>query len=323
MGWSTADEITSLEGLFRAFSLGARLFDTADIYGHGRSERLLGRLLAEVKRDQVVIASKVGYFAGTAANAYDPLHMRHQLEQSLENLGTDYLDAYFFHNFEFGVDDAYLPGAVAQMRAFRAEGTVRAVGMRGPHRFALERISVPKQQRSDKRQRFRNVFDVIKPDLLAVRYNLLTPDGPDNIFDWARQRGVGILTNKPLCQGLLTGKYSPSIQPVFGPGDHRTRKRWFTGEALAILHDGLEPVRQRFGERPQDLIRVALRYCLQRADNAAVLVGFTTPAQLETNFGSLGAPLSADDLVFIRDQMGVLRKRLDETGDVFLDERTD
>ncbi|MGH8909843.1 MAG: aldo/keto reductase [Egibacteraceae bacterium] len=69
MGWSTADDKASLQGLLRAFELGATLFDTADVYGRGRSERPLGRFLREVPRDQVVIASKVGYLAGTAPNA--------------------------------------------------------------------------------------------------------------------------------------------------------------------------------------------------------------------------------------------------------------
>ena len=132
MGWGTAEDGASLRGLARAFELGPSLSDTADIYGHGHAERLLGRFLRGVPRDQVVITSKVGYFAGTAPNAFHPLHMRHQLEQTLDNLGTGYLDIYFFHNFHFGPEDLYLTDAIEQMRGFREQGLVRAVGMRGP-----------------------------------------------------------------------------------------------------------------------------------------------------------------------------------------------
>jgi methylglyoxal reductase len=324
MGWSTADDDASVRGLFRAFELGANLFDTADVYGHGHSERLLGRLLREVPRDRVVVTSKVGYFAGTAPNAYHPLHLRHQLEQTLDNLGTDHLDVYFLHNFEFGPDDAYLEPAIEQMRSFRAAGLVRAIGMRGPHRFALDRLSAPRGARQDKRERFRVVFDRVEPEFLAVRYNLLTPDSPgspDDVFAWAARHGVGVLVNKPLAQGLLTGKYA-SGAPSFGPGDHRRRKRWFTPAALAVLDEALEPLRRRFGPEPADLVRVAVRACLQRADNVAVLVGFTSPEQVETNLTGLGAPLTEDDLAFVRAVAGRARAALEAVGDVFLDEAT-
>jgi aryl-alcohol dehydrogenase-like predicted oxidoreductase len=326
MGWSTADDDAALRGLLRAFELGATLFDTADVYGLGHSERLLGRFLRQAPREQVVVCSKVGYFRGTAANAYQPLHLRHQLEQTLENLGTDYLDVYFLHNFDFGPGDAYLPAAIEQVRGFQAAGLVRAVGMRGPHRLATERLSTPKTERGDKHARFREVFALVRPEVLAVRYNLLTPDpdpgGPGDVFAFAARHGAGVLVNKPLGQGLLTGKYEPARPPAFGPGDHRLRKRWFTLKGLAVVHDGLGPLRQRFGARPADLVRVALRYCLQRADHAAVLVGFTTPEQVEMNLTCLGAPLTDDEMAFVAAAMGKLRSCLDAAGEVFVDEVT-
>lgn len=322
MGWSTAEDEASLQGLMRAFEQGASLFDTADVYGHGHSERLLGRFLREVPRNQVVIASKIGYFAGTAPNAYHPLHMRHQLEQTLENLGTDYLDIYFFHNFNFGTRDMYLTDAIEQMRSFREQGLVRAIGMRGPHRFALERLITPKNERDDKYARFQQVFEQLQPQVLAVRYNMLTPDGPDDIFAWSTRHRVGVLINKPLGQGLLTGKYDADCPPMFGPGDHRIRKRWFTPAALAVIRDGLEPLRHRFGPQQADLVRVALRYCLQRAENAAVLVGFTTPEQIEMNFSCLDEPLTEGDFLFVRATMRALNRALDAGGEVFLDEVT-
>jgi methylglyoxal reductase len=320
MGWSTADDDASLRGLARAFELGATLFDTADVYGLGHSERLLGRFLRQVRREAVVLTSKVGYFRGTAPNAYQPPHLRHQLEQTLDNLGTDYLDVYLLHNFDFGPNDAYLPAAIEQLRSFQASGLVRAVGMRGPHRLATERLATPKAERADKHARYQEVFALVRPEVLAVRCNLLTPDGPEDIFAFAARHGTGVLINKPLAQGLLTGKYDPARRPIFGPGDHRLRKRWFTRQALSVVHEGLAPLRQRFGERPQDLVRVALRYCLQRADNAAVLVGFTTPEQVEMNLTCLGAPLTDDEVAFVRVKMALLRERLDAAGEVFVDE---
>jgi methylglyoxal reductase len=324
MGWSTADDTASLRGLATAYDLGANLFDTADVYGHGHSERLIGQLVATVPRDSLVLSSKVGYFAGTAAHAYVPTHMRHQLETTLENLRTDHLDVYFLHNAEFGEDDCYLDGAVEQMRAFQSEGLIKTIGMRGPHRYASERVNVPKDQREDKYARFRHLADIIRPDYLAVRYNALTPPpfaGQQDIFAFAAQRGASVLINKPLAQGLLTGKYDPARPPAFTAGDHRLRKAWFTSRALRIIDDGLKPLRDRFGHSTPDLSRVFLRYCVQHADNTAVLVGFTGPQQVTQNLTCVERPLTAQDLEFVRAAAGRLQQQLDAAGEVFLDEK--
>jgi methylglyoxal reductase len=323
MGWSTADDTASLRGLEAAYELGANLFDTADVYGHGHSERIIGRFLRGVPRRSVVLSTKVGYFAGTAEHPYKPSHMRRQLETSLENLGTDNLDIYFLHNANFGPGDRYLDGAVEQMRAFQAEGLVRCVGMRGPHRFATDRLTVPRDRREDKHARFRHLFHLIEPGYLAVRYNALTPPPPagqPDIFAFAAQHGASVLINKPLAQGLLTGKYDPANPPAFGAGDIRLRKSWFTAQALDIIDRGLAPWRDRFGASRQDLVRAALHYCVQHAENAAVLVGFTGPEQVRENLTAVGAPLSPEDIAFIRETAGRLQHELDAAGEVFLDE---
>jgi aryl-alcohol dehydrogenase-like predicted oxidoreductase len=324
MGWSGTDDVASLAGLETAYAEGVNLFDTADVYGHGHSERMIGRFLYHgVRRQSVVLSSKVGYFAGTAEHPYLPSHMRRQLETTLENLETDYLDIYFLHNANFGPGDRYLDGAVEQMRAFQAEGLIRCVGMRGPHRFATDRLTVPKEHRTDKHHRFRYLFDRVRPEYLAVRYNALTPPPPDgrlDIFAFAAEHGASVLINKPLAQGLLTGKYDPEHPPEFGPGDIRLRKFWFTGPALEILDRGLDPWRDRFGADRKDLVRVALRYCVQRAANAAVLVGFTHPQQVRENLEAVRDPLSDEDVAFIRETAGRIQQELDAAGEVFLDE---
>jgi len=105
-----------------------------------------------------------------------------------------------------------------------------------------------------------------------------------------------------------------------GCGDHRQRKRWYTLDALAVVDRRLAPLRERFGPSNRDLVRVALAYSLQRADNTAVLVGFTAPDQVRENLTALDTPLSVDDLSFVRATLGQLQQDLDAAGDVFLDE---
>lgn len=223
MGWSTgADAAASLAGLEAAWELGARLFDTADVYGHGTFERLIGSLVSQVPRGEIVLSSKVGYFAGTAPHGFAPAHMRRQLEQTLENLGTDRLDIYSLHHPDFGPQDRYLATAVEAMHRWKREGLITAIGMRGPHRFALERVRRSREQLPDKVQRFRRLFDLVQPDVLSVRDNLLSPPGrSEGVFAFAREHGVAVLVTKPLGQGLLTGKYTALAPIAFGDGDHR------------------------------------------------------------------------------------------------------
>ncbi len=320
MGWSTgADEIRSLAGLETAWQHGARLYDTADVYRHGRSERLLGRLVTQVPRHEIVLSSKVGYFAGTAEHGFAPRHMRRQLEQSLDNLRTDHLDIYGFHHPDFGTADRWLHPALEAMRAFRDEGLIRAIGMRGPHRFALDRLTTPPDQRGDKIARFRALFDTVRPDILAIRDNLLTPSHrSEGIFSFADQHNVGILISKPLAQGLLTGTYRADVQRNFGEGDHRLRKRWFQPDAVEIISAGLDRVRAVVGPHTEDLIRVALWGCLDRSPNAVALVGFTTPDQVAMNVRSLSPRPDATEIVAARKIMADIQERLDTAGETIL-----
>lgn len=320
MGWSTGnDDARSLAGLETAWQHGARLYDTADVYGHGRSERLLGRLVSQVPRSDIVLASKVGYFAGTAEHGFEPGHMRRQLEQSLDNLRTDYLDIYAFHHPDFGDDDSWLHPALEAMRTFRDEGLINAIGMRGPHRFALDRLTTAPDQRGDKIARFRALFDIVQPDILAIRDNLLTPaHRSEGVFSFADQHNVGILISKPLNQGLLTGTRRSGAQRVFGDGDHRLRKRWFQPDAIKIINTGLDRVRAIVGPRTEDLIRVALWGCLDRSPNAVVLAGFTTPEQVSMNIGALTPRPDTAEIAAAREIMADVQARLDAAGEAIL-----
>lgn len=320
MGWGPVAEGAAVAGLERAYQLGVSLFDTADIYGHGRSERLVGRLVEQVPRESLQLCSKVGYFSGTAPYGYHPGHMRRQLEQTLDNLRTTYLDVYLFHHNEFGPDDSHLEPAIEAMDQFRSEGLIRMVGMRGPHRFALDRLGGARQV--NKVARFRELFEQIRPDVLAVRDNLLTPqDRSVGIFAFAAEHACGVLVNKPLAQGLLTGVYDPRKPRAFDAGDHRLRKRWFTLPALAVLAEGLDRVGAQFGRSTANLVRLALWSCLSRGDHVAVLVGFTSPEQVELNVSCLREPPDEHELAEVREIMTDIQHRLNAEGQVFVDEQ--
>lgn len=310
IGWDHVDTERAYAGLLRAHELGVTLFDTADVYGLGRSERLVGRLLARVPRDEVAISSKVGYF-GSAVHPYAAGQMRRQLERTLANLGTDHLDLYFFHSSDFGDDDEYLPGAVKQMRAFVERGLVRAVGMRAPHTFAMEWATGPaRDERTREAARFLHLFEEIRPDVITVRHNLLSPlYAPDetDVFDLAATRGVGVIIKQALGQGVLLGTHHPDRPRTFGHGDHRRRDPMFTREALRRVHDGLALVRGRFGSTVPQLARVALGYALARDPAAPVLVGFRDAEQINTTATCIGKPLTSEEIAWLRCSLAPLR----------------
>ncbi|MEV0537070.1 aldo/keto reductase [Kitasatospora sp. NPDC050463] len=313
IGWAGVDEDEAFAGLVRAHDLGVTLYDTADVYGLGRSERLLGKLLKQVNRSRLIISSKVGYFAGTASHPYAAGQVRRQLLTSLSNLGTDYLDLYFLHASDFGPDDRYLDEAAETIQRLRREGLIRTVGMRAPHEFAVEWATNPTHPQAVESARFLALFERIQPDVLTARYNLLSPlygPGETDIFSFARRHQVGLLLKQVLGQGLLIGARSPSSPLAFPAGDHRQGGSLFTRPTLRAIHDGLTSLSQRFGGSRADLTRVAVRYALQRDPDAAVLLGFRNARQIGSNLTCLGESLSSEDIGAIQLAMSSVRDML-------------
>lgn len=286
VGWSGNDDRQSLAGLRRGFELGINHLDSADVYGDGHSERLIGQFLRQVPRDQVIVASKVGWFRGTAPHAMQPLHIRHQLEQTLSNLGTDYLDLHYFHHADFGRDDLYLEEAAAAMRQFQQEGKVRIIG-----------------QSAYSYGDFLRVCPVTQPAVLQLPYAAPGNDfeNPDSdIFAYAKENDLGLVLFGPLGQGTLLDKFDPDNPPRRGEGDIRKGGGGFTREGLLKMRARLAPLKERFGGSVPDLARVALQFALAVSPLACVIPGFKNPQQVEVNAQAAGRPLSAEEVEFVR-----------------------
>lgn len=280
VGWAPVNDAAALHALRAAWTAGLRMFDTADVYGLGRGENRLGRLLAEVPREQVIVVTKTGYDR-RAGHPYQALQMARHLRRSLARLGTDYLDVYAFHSDDFGTDDQHLAEAIAQMREFKREGLTRAIAMRAPHDFAAEwgNEDTPRGQRA---RRFLHLLDRVQPDVVSVRHNLLSPayrPGETTVVDLARRRGIDVLLKQVLGQGLLVHN-GGQLAPEYTIGDHRRRHPWFSPLGRRLIWEGLHPIRDRYGHTPADLTRVAIRYALTTAPTAIALIGFRTATQI-------------------------------------------
>ncbi|MFK0154356.1 aldo/keto reductase [Streptomyces sp. NPDC090493] len=311
------DDDIAVDALLRAREEGATVFDTSDVYGLGHSQRVLGRMLAQVPRESVRITCTIGAFKGTGLNAYSSLNLHGQVEQSLENLGVESLDVLTLHHTDFGPRDQYLHEARETLEAQRDLGRVKALGMRAPNRLAAGTATSGDRSQVSA-ERFAFLVQQFDPKVITTPFNPLSrPPEPgaadseedEDIFSFASRHGIATMIYKPLGQGLLTGKYLPDT--AFGPGDVRSR---ITAPVLDAVRRGLQPLRDRFGSAPQNLARVALHYCLKRCPDSIILTGFTSSHQVAANYEGLKTELSEPDYEFVDTAYGALRNELESLG---------
>ncbi len=286
VGWADINEAEAIQAVHFAIERGVTHFDNADVYGNGRSERLLAKALGAKSKD-VVVATKLGYFKGTAVHAYDPLHIRHQCEQSLKNLNRDVIDIYYFHNADFGPNDQYLEEAVQVMTQLKKEGKIRVIGQSDYSATAICRV-LPK----------------VKPQVVQSWASALDDhyirEG-SRLREMMEKQKISYVAFSPLAQGLLLGKYHSQKPPKFSSGDHRENASKFNAQNLTQLEPKLEKLKTRFGKTPQELSRMALQYLLHYDFLACVIPGFRNEDQVRDHLFSADKPLSKDDVTFIRD----------------------
>jgi aryl-alcohol dehydrogenase-like predicted oxidoreductase len=289
-----------LDGLRRALEAGvggdaAQLFDTADSHRHGHAERLIGKVLKEHRGHKAQVASKVGRVQGSAPHPYAGPRVRHQLEQTLENLYLDELALYTLESYDFGVGDRYLDPVIEQMRALRDLGHIRAIGLRGPG-FRASARSI---------RRFLDLFERIRPDTVWTQASGLLPladlgEGED-LGAFTARRGVGLVIASPLAHGVLASGHTDRALAAWGSSAVGCAE-----EVTSSITRGLAELAIRFGSSPAALARVALRFILQRAQNAVAVVGVGE----ERRIGCLGQPLSVQELAAIEEVFSRMRSVL-------------
>jgi myo-inositol catabolism protein IolS len=287
-GWANVDEEEIVASVKIGMDAGVNHFDNADVYGNGKAERMLARVLTKLGVDsrKVVIASKVGHFPGTANHAYEAAHIRHQCEQSLINLKRDYIDIYYFHHGNFGENDLYLDEAIQTMDSLIKEGKVRIKGLSAYSNEDFARL-IPK----------------IHPQILQGRCSALDDQyiqAGSPVQNLMTKHQLQFVAFSPLEQGILLDKYDPQKPPAFEPGDHRQNNKKFKTEALTKFKPKLEILKSRFGSSTEDLASIALQYVLGHSNVACVIPGFRNPKQAQCNIAGKDRVLTRDDLDFIR-----------------------
>lgn len=285
-GWANVDEGEVSAAIKVAVDAGVNHFDNADVYGNGRAERMLARCLKRLglRSENFVIATKVGHFPGTAEHAYEPLHIRHQCEQSLRNLGREYLDIYYLHHGDFGPDDRWLRDAAETLDALVREGKVR---LKGQSAYSV----------AD----FLKAVPVVKPTVLQSWAHALSPEfiKPGPLQELMAAHDLSFVAFSPLAQGILLDKFDPENPPQFEEGDNRRNSGRFTAEKLRALKPSLAALKQRFGSTTEALAAVALRYVLNHPRVACVIPGFRNAKQVACNLAAETRALSPEDIEFV------------------------
>jgi myo-inositol catabolism protein IolS len=287
-GWANVDEDEVTAAIKLAIDAGVNHFDNADAYGNGKAERMLARVFDRLglATNDFVIATKIGHFPGTAANAYEPAHIRHQCEQSLINLKREYIDLYYFHHGNFGEGDVYLDDAAATLDKLVEEGKVRLKGQSAYSADDFERVT-PK----------------VRPTVLqswahALDDQFVRPGS--RVANLLEAEGMSFVAFSPLAQARLLDKFDPTKPPTFEPGDHRQNSGAFSAEAIAVLKPKLAVLKSRFGNSIDDLASVALNYILAMPNVACVIPGFRNENQARINVAAAGRYLSEADVAFVR-----------------------
>ena len=285
VGWGQVDDRQSLEAIERALDLGITFFDTADVYGCGHSERILGQVLAD-RRKHVVIATKFGNIFDeqtrriTGASAR-PEYIRTACAASLRRLATDYIDLYQLHigNLDLGEVDLVLE----TLERLVEEGKIRWYGWStdDPQRAAA----------------------FAKGDHCAAiqqRFNLF--DGNAETLAVCEQAGLASVVRGPLAQGILTGKFTSETR--IAPDDVRSAWDLHSGEParrLRLLGD----IRDVLTTGGRTLAQGALGWLWARSGAMIPIPGFKTVAQVEENAGALAfGPLSEGQMRDLREILG-------------------
>lgn len=284
-GWANVDEREIKEAIDYAIANGVNHFDNADVYGNGRSERMLARILGERSKD-VIIATKVGWFPGTAEHAYEPQHIRHQCEQSLVNLKREYIDIYYFHHGNFGEGDMYLDDAIDVMYRLREEGKIRLIG-----------------QSAYSENDFLKLIPRVKPDVIQSYANYLDDKfirKGSAVYNACKEYNVSFIAFAPLQEGILLGKYDKNNPPKFEDGDHRKNSPKFTKEYLEFVDEKLKLIKEKFGGNIEDLARVAIQYVLHSETVGCVIPGFRNLQQVKINLQAMDLPLTNEEYEWIK-----------------------
>jgi len=274
--YGTTDEGEAIATIHRALELGSDFLDTADMYGRGANEKLVGKAIAD-RRDEVVLATKFGNVRnedGSREIRGDAEYVRQACEASLLRLGLDHIDLYYQHRVDRRVPIEETVDAMAELVV---AGKVRHLGLSEASPETIRRAHA-----------------VHPISALQSEYSLWTRDPEDGPLETCRELGIGFVAYSPLGRGFLTGQIrSPED---FGEGDFRSYLPRFQGENFQRNLDLVMTVEQIAEEKARTPAQVALAWVLRRGDDIVPIPGTKRRRYLEENAEAVDVELTDEEL---------------------------
>jgi aryl-alcohol dehydrogenase-like predicted oxidoreductase len=282
--WGPVKDEESYAALNRAVDLGVNFIDTADVYGDGRSEQLIGRLLNE-RKEEIFVATKAGRrLSPHTADGYNRTNLEAFVDRSLRNLGVDCIDLLQLHCPPTEV--YYRPEVFRALDELRRKGKIRYCG-----------VSVEKVAEALKATEYADLQSV------QIIFNMFRLKPATDFFPTAKERKVGVIVRVPLASGLLAGKIT--AQTKFPADDHRNFNR--QGQAFDVgetfsgvnLETGLKAVEELKTIVPQGatLAQIALRWILMFDSVTCAIPGAKRPEQVDENVkAAVLPPLSTETM---------------------------
>lgn len=271
--YGPVDDSESTKSLSLAYDRGINFFDTADVYGDGHSEEVLGKALKDIRK-KIVIATKGGtkpHYGFEMPQDFSAKNMIESFEKSLRRLMTDYIDLYQLHSppgeFIRNTDEVSL--TFDALNGLKRNGKIRALGIsvRSPSDglFVAENLDV---------------------DFLQVNYNLIDQRAQEiGLFDYCKKKGIGIIARTPLAFGFISGRYAPGQK--FSAPDHRANWPQEQIDRWAASHELFTAINEK---KKRTNVHLALQFCISDDAVATVIPGMLTRKEVEENAQAADLP---------------------------------
>tara|TARA_Y100001970_G_scaffold35528_1_gene43883 strand:+ start:1716 stop:2678 length:963 start_codon:yes stop_codon:yes gene_type:complete len=282
VGWSDQNESDSIAALTRAWERKINHWDTADVYGDGQAEKIIGKMWKVIPRDDIFLATKVGWDKGDYRHWYHPKQMIKNMERSLKYLNTDCVDLLYLHHCNFGKDGEYFDSALEVLKKFKEAGKTRFIGLSD---WSCKKIMMF-IHRCDP--------DVVQPlrNLLDDRYH------QSGLKTYVEKHNLGVCFFSPLKHGFLTGKYNAI--PKFKDGDHRKQIEVFKNIGLIKkMRKNRNKLKEHFSNINNPVLHGIINALLIDSKTGCVLLGQRNEKQVDMA-ASIDNLISAEDAEWVK-----------------------
>ena len=282
VGWGGQNDLDSKNALLSAWENNIDHWDTADVYGNGKSESTIGEMWGDIPREDIFLATKVGWDKGAYSYWYNPKHMVNNLERSLKNLNTGYVDLVYLHHCNFGKNGEYFDDALEVVNKFKDQGKTRFIGLSD-----WSNINILKY------------IEKCDPDVVQPYRNVMDDDYiKSGLGSYVDKHNMGVCFFSPIKHGLLTGKYKNPT--TFDRGDHRSGVKDFANQAIIDkMHQNKILLEKRFTDHEHPTMHGVIDALFNDSSNACVLLGQRNVKQVQVA-STLGNLMSDQDSQWVK-----------------------